>query len=446
MNVNLPHWPKDFLDEEELLQSAIHQHANGDFLDAQATYVLVLSKSPKNLIANHLSGILAYQTGRFENAFQLLSAACNINPDYPESFFYRGLVLAAMLRSDDAIADFDHVLLLKPDDAEAFFNKGLALVDKNNMIKAQEAFEKAISVRPDYAKAFFNLGNVLKSQKKLDEAILAYSNALSFQNNYVEALINRGNSFLFLGLVADALSNYERVLSIDPNCDEAAHMISALKGETVPTAPLIYIEKLFDSYALTYDVDLLINLHYKVPKLIGDYFSQQHHNVTRFSAVDLGCGTGLVGCEIRKFCAWLVGVDISKAMLQEAEKKTIYNRLERRSIVDFLSTTILDFDYFVAADVFIYLGELSDVFRLIKTRNKRAGKLVFSIEKYGGDEFFLEQSGRYSHSQNYIEKLCKEYGFHSSFYMDIEVRKEQDRFIAGGLYILEFYPAHSCKA
>ena len=438
MNVYLPNLPDNGIDDEALLQSAIHQHANGDLVEARTSYGLMLRADPKNLIANHLSGVLEYQEGRLERAYQFFSLACNINPNYPESLFYRGVVLASTHRQEAAVADFDQVLLLQPDHAEALFNKGLALVDLGDMSKAQEAFEKAILARPGYLKALFNLGNVLKSQQKFDEALIAYSNALSFDSNYYEALINRGNTLLALGLPAEAISDYEHVVSISPNCGEAAHMLSALKGQTTASVPLAYVEKLFDAYAPTFEHDLLKNLHYKVPELIGHIVGHQQRNEKMFSVVDLGCGTGLVGFEIRQCCDWLVGVDISKLMLSEADKKAVYNKLEKCDVFDFLSNATLDFDYFIAADVFIYLGELSEVFYLIKSRNNRAGKFIFSIEKSLCNRFFLERSGRYSHSQVYIEHLCEEFDFQISFYMDIEVRKERDQFVSGALYVLDF--------
>ena len=49
-------------------------------------------------------------------------------------------------------------------------------------------------------------------------------------------------------------------------------------------------------------------------------------------------------------------------------------------IIEYLSQKQLDFDYFIAADVFIYVGELSEVLKIIKNNNKRKGKLVFTTE------------------------------------------------------------------
>ena len=81
---------------------------------------------------------------------------------------------------------------------------------------------------------------------------------------------------------------------------------------------------------------------------------------------------------------------------------------------------------------------LSEIFRLIKFRNKKGGRLVFSTEEYDGDGFFLEQSGRYSHSKKYIEGLCEKFGYELYHFQTQALRKEKNQYISGGLYILEF--------
>ena len=156
------------------------------------------------------------------------------------------------------------------------------------------------------------------------------------------------------------------------------------------------------------------------------------------SIADLGCGTGGFGAEINQVCEYLEGIDLSKNMLVEAEKKNCYNKLMKRDIVEYLTNASLSFDYFVAADDFIYIGDLSDIFLLIKSRNKTSGKLAFSIEDYHGDGFFLEQSGRYSHSKKYIESLCEKFGYKLRRFEAHNLRKENYQYISGGLYLLEF--------
>ena len=139
------------------------------------------------------------------------------------------------------------------------------------------------------------------------------------------------------------------------------------------------------------------------------------------SVLDMGCGTGLFGAEIRSFCRTLEGVDISKQMLQVAKQKNIYDKLTHKNIRDFLSEAELNYDYFVAADVFEYVGDLSEIFNLISSKTQKRVTFIFSTEHSETCEYRLENTGRYSHSKLYIEKLCCEFGYTLSHFEIIKL-------------------------
>ena len=64
-------------------------------------------------------------------------------------------------------------------------------------------------------------------------------------------------------------------------------------------------------------------------------------------------------------------------MLYVAKEKNVYDKLTKQDIETYLSNASLNFDYFVSKDVFVYIGDLSEIFRLIKSLNQKNGKLVF---------------------------------------------------------------------
>ena len=125
-------------------------------------------------------------------------------------------------------------------------------------------------------------------------------------------------------------------------------------------------------------------------------------------------------------------------MLDKAKQKNVYDKLIKEDIITYLTSTDLNFDYFISTDVFIYIGDLYDIFRLIISRNKIGGKLAFSVENYEGDGFFLEKTGRYSHSKKYIESLCKKFGYKVCHFENQNIRKKKNEYITGSLFLLEF--------
>ena len=210
---------------------------------------------------------------------------------------------------------------------------------------AIEAYKKAIQLNPKFAAAYKNLGNALKERGDLDLAKESYKAAIIF----------------------------------GPKDTEILHMLSALSGETTNSPPRVYVETLFDRYASNFESSLVDKLEYRIPSELAKFLTQDEKYMPINSILDLGCGTGLVGVEVRDFCKNLEGIDLSKNMVQAAQTKKIYDKLSHMDITDYLSSESLDFDCFIAADVFLYVGDLSQIFSLIKTRNRRGESFYFQL-------------------------------------------------------------------
>ena len=77
-----------------------------------------------------------------------------------------------------------------------------------------------------------------------------------------------------------------------------------------------------------FDHALVDTLGYRVPEFLAAAIARARPG--RFGlALDLGCGTGLMGERLRPFCDRLEGFDISAEMLRKARAKGVYDRLEK---------------------------------------------------------------------------------------------------------------------
>ena len=104
--------------------------------------------------------------------------------------------------------------------------------------------------------------------------------------------------------------------------------------------------------------------------------------------LDLGCGTGLAGAAFRPFCDWLVGVDLSPAMLAQARAKGLYDRLVEGDVAAFLADEAAAqarYHLIVAADVFMYLADLSAVLKAAAAVLAPSAMIAFSVETHDGD-------------------------------------------------------------
>ena len=420
------------------LQALVNLYNQGELQQALHLAEVLLQRFPGSSLVHNVCGAIHKSLGQLEASVDAFKKAIAIQPDYADAWNNIGSAFRDQGKLEEAIDAYKKALLIRPESAEAFNNMGNALKEQAKLEEATLAYKKAIAIQPDYAEAYNNLGIVLMSQGKSENAIVAYNKAINLKPDYAEAYNNLGNCLKRQVKLSEAIEAYKKALAIKPDYVEAEYILSALSGETTNTAPRKYVENLFDDYAVRFEHSLVDQLEYHIPKTLAEVMLKQSPNRSLGSVLDLGCGTGLTGTEVRRFCENLEGIDLSNSMLDQARKKNVYDKLTYSEIVEYLSNTELNFDYFISTDVFIYVGNLAEVFRLIRSKNKRPGKLAFSTEHTEKNGFHLEKTGRYTHSRSYIEGLCTEFKYTISHFSTSHLRKEQNQFLTGGLYILDF--------
>jgi len=406
--------------------------------EAEASYRRAVALSPDYAKAHNNLGITLQELGRLDEAEVSCKQAVTLKPDYAAAHYNLGNIYLELDKLDEAEANFTRAITLNPSYAEAHSNLGVTLHRLKRLVDAEASYQRVIALNPENAEAYYNLGSVRELLYRLDEAEFTLRQAISLQPDYFEAHNMLGHVYRKLGRLDEAEASYRRVLTLQPSHSTAKHMLAATTGETTEIAPLDYVERLFDMYASEFDSSLKDKLEYRTPKIIADMIMEDNESNFLGSVMDLGCGTGLFGREVERVCEHLEGIDLSEKMLRRAKSKNIYDELIKGDILTHLANAKLDFNYFAAIDVFIYIGDLSDVFRLIKSRNEISGKLVFSTEDYDGDGFFLTQSGRYSHSKEYIKSLCEGFGYKLLRFKTANIRIENNRYVSGGLYLLDF--------
>ena len=168
--------------------------------------------------------------------------------------------------------------------------------------------------------------------------------------------------------------------------------------------------KAFDGYAGRYEQHVTEALKYRTPELLlAQVAPLLPHR--KLHMLDLGCGTGLLGMQLHPLARELVGVDLSANMLRQAEARKIYQHLVCAEVVEFLHTQANGFDLVAAADVLVYIGDLSGVFHGARQALRAGGLFGFSVEISELRDFQLQSTRRYGHSRGYLERLSQEHGF-----------------------------------
>ena len=145
------------------------------------------------------------------------------------------------------------------------------------------------------------------------------------------------------------------------------------------------------------------------------------------SLLDLGCGTGLLGVCLGRLDGFLIGVDISTKMIEQAARHEVYDRFHTVNMLDALRETPASvYEVIAALDVFIYTGDLKGTVPNAHRILMPSGDLYFSCElaPEDGPDYVLQPSGRYAHKRSYVLAMCKEAGFEDVRVEDLVIRQE----------------------
>ena len=101
-----------------------------------------------------------------------------------------------------------------------------------------------------------------------------------------------------------------------------------------------------------------------------------------------------------------------------------------------MKNTYQDIDLILAADVFTYVGDLSELFKKAHHTLKQTGLFAFTVEKSSTELYQLQRTIRYAHSKKYIESLIEENNFTALREDNIVLRKQKGKPVEGYLIIL----------
>lgn len=405
----------------EILMKAVALHQAGNLDEAELAYKALLANKPDDCDALHYLGLISFQKHRYSDAISLIGTAIRINSRVPAFHCNLGNAYRALGQLDSAIAAFLEAVKLDPQFHIAYSNLGNALKDQGRLDEAITSYRNALALRPDFAEAHNNLGVALGAQGKFDEAVESFRRAISLNPYYANAYCSLGGVLKNLGKFDEALDYFQQHLKLEPDNDATKHIIAALKGSNMETAPAAYVEKLFDEYADRFDTHIQQVLKCDIPKkLVSLIMQHSTPPVEKWDVLDLGCGTGLIGPEIASVARQLVGVDLSAKMLEKAKLRNLYQRLEHLDLMTMMQReNTASYDVIIAADVFVYIGKLDEIFSEVKRLLRPGGIFEFSVEtpdpssdKEGTQqEYKLHNTGRYIHSVGYIKRLAADNGF-----------------------------------
>jgi predicted TPR repeat methyltransferase len=339
--------------------------------------------APVDPVALHEAGIAAYRMGRLAEAADLIGQAIQASSLVSEFHYNLAIVLKAMGRLKDAATSYEH----------------------------------AIALKPDHVNAHNNLGNVWKALGQADKARASFAQALTYNPDNTDTHYSLGLLCGELGERDAAARHLRRCLAGDPQDSRGAGILLAHlgMGDVPERTPEAQVLSLYDVRSRFWDQETF----YFAPSLVADGL-RRHAPHARLDILDIGCGTGLVGVAVRDLAGRLDGADLSPAMLEKAEAKTVYDGLFQADLMSCMAGRADGYDAVLAAATLIHFGDLQALFQAAALCLRAGGLFVFTLfphEAGAGTDYAvaantrLAQSGCFRHSTAYVQRLAAQTGF-----------------------------------
>ena len=421
----------------------IAYQATGDWEKALQHLYEILRLDPHQPDAYNSIGCLLYKQKRFLEALPYFEKSLRLNPNSGDAHYNLANTLVEHNQTERAMAHYKEVLRLDPTHGSAGLNLGLLLFSEGHSQEALDYLSQDIALHPDHpdhSEAHFHLSQLYLESGEIALSLNALEQTLKLNPRHAQALHNLAVLSLRQQDKPRAILHFEKALSLDPDNATARHMLTALQGQETPfKAPASYVAALFDQYAAHYTAHVKHKLGYEVPFYLRQAVGQSLGTSAPAQRIlDLGCGTGLCGIYFRDLASTLVGVDLSQQMVDKATDLGAYDQLILSDIESYLAAPIAEpFQLIIAADVFVYLGDLANLFRLVVHQLAPAGRFAFTIETTHAKAYQLETTGRFSHNPDYIKALSEQCELEIEREEEIPLRQYEGKQLIGKLYVLK---------
>jgi predicted TPR repeat methyltransferase len=342
-------------------------------------------------------------------------------------------------RWDEAGKGYESELALDPRQPEAWYRLGNVREELGCDAEALACFEKAVALNPGHAQAWNNLGGAHERLGHPQQAIAAFRSAVHADPSLPQPYLNLGRPAEARGDRAMAAQWFRAGLAQNPGDATFQHLVNAATGVNTACAPRDYVTALFNGFAPLFEQRLVQELEYRVPEALARLVQPALQAVpVPARVIDLGSGTGLVGVALAGLRAQITGVDLSPRMLEVAAGHGVYARLEHGDFVEFLGRCAAGSAHAVlAADVFIYVGDLQATFAAVARVLAPGGVFGFSVEHLaeGEGDYRLHGSGRYAQSPRYLRRLAAVSGLLERRLEDTRIRREGEGYAEGWLAV-----------
>ena len=176
-----------------------------------------------------LASAMRMQNG-YESAVTAYTNAIKLNPGNPSLYLSLAQLQASQKKYDDAIQTLGAALQVKQNYLDAVYLLSQIEAANGNLDDAIPAAQFAIQLNPNEPILYFQLGVLEYNKPDYAAAQAAFAQAVKLNPNYANALYFLGLSDARLGKTPDAITAFETLSKSNPDNQEIAGILSALRA------------------------------------------------------------------------------------------------------------------------------------------------------------------------------------------------------------------------
>ncbi|AVT74877.1 methyltransferase [Rhodopseudomonas palustris] len=269
---------------------------------------------------------------------------------------------------------------------------------------AADLLAQAVELAPDFTSAWFALGEIRQDR---------------------------------LGDCKGAIDAFRRARAADPRDRHGAGLrLMRLGAANLDAMSPAYVGTLFDQYAPRFDKSLVEDLGYRGPALLLEAVREVCAATGRVMvfrrAIDLGCGTGLVGRAFAPIVSEIIGFDLSPQMIERARANRVYTRLAVTDLVQGLANEApASAELILAADVLIYIQDVAPLLREAARVLQPGGLLAVTAETHAGDGVVLTAGLRFAQAESHLREELQQAGLAVALLQHASARNENQAPLPG---------------
>jgi serine/threonine protein kinase/tetratricopeptide (TPR) repeat protein len=169
----------------------------------------------------YLAGTERVAQGRYREALPLLKNAAGQDPQNFWARLVLGICYDGLSQDVEARACYTTSIALWPEFPWTYFNRGLTYLRQNDFAGARQDFDHVVSLRPDYAEAYINRAVALQGLKKYEAAIQDLTQALQLGAPYTRVYFMRARVRQMAGDQAGAQRDFTEGLRQTPTDEKS---------------------------------------------------------------------------------------------------------------------------------------------------------------------------------------------------------------------------------